>query len=199
MNDLQREALRHFERGNALDESGDRDGAIAEWLEATHLDSQLAEAHYNLGVAFAEQGDNQVAMEQLREAAALDPFDSEARLELASVLVAEQQVDAAIEQLRHVLSVFPDNTAAARFLAETYLDQESWDEAAAALETSGMGEEDAELWLELGDGYENQRRYQDAILAYRRALICQPENSQALHALSILHAPAEQPPASDEG
>ncbi len=198
MSDLQREALSHFERGNVLDESGDRDGAIAEWLEAAHLDPRLAAAHYNLGVAFADQGDSQIAIEQLREAAALDPFDSEARVELAGVLLAEQQADAAIEQLRQVLSVFPGNTAAARFLAEILLDQESWDEAAAALEASGMGEEDVDLWLELGGGYEDQCRYQDAILAYRRALVCQPENLQAIRALSVLHAPTEEPPASDE-
>lgn len=198
MNELQRAARGHFERGNALDENGDRSRAIAEWLEAVHLDPDLAAAHYNLGIAFAERGESQIAEEQLRLAIGIDPFDIEARLELVRNYLDEEQTEAAINQLRQILNIAPGDGEAARLLAELYLDQGRVDESVGALESGGMVEEDADLWVELGRVYEAERRFEDAILAYRRALVCRPGYTPAEQGLVGLDAPTDEPPAPDE-
>ena len=51
------EAVVHFHRGVALKDSGDLDGAIAEYRKALAINPDLADAHNNLGVALEAKGD----------------------------------------------------------------------------------------------------------------------------------------------
>lgn len=100
--------------------------------------------------------------------------------------------DDAVNQLRQILNIAPGDGDAAHLLAQVYLDQEMWDEAAGALEAGALLEADADLWFELGQAYVRQNRQDDAILAYRRALVCQPEHHDATHALRSLGVPIEE-------
>ncbi len=196
--DLQHAAEEHFARGNAFDENGERERAIKEWRETVELNPDHAAAHFNLGIAFSEAGETDLAIEQLREAIRLDPFDSEARRELAQVYVESDRPDDAVNVLRQSLNMMPGDAETAHCLAEIYLDQALWDEAAFALEAGGMLEEDADLWFDLGNGYAGEDRQEDAILAYRRALVCQPVHREAEEALRRLRVPIEEPPDPDE-
>ncbi len=188
----------HFARGNAFDENGERERAIKEWQDAVHLNPDHAAAHFNLGLAFSEAGETDLAIEHLREAIRLEPFDTEARRELAEVYLEVDRPTEAINVLRQSLNMMPGDAETAHCLAEIYLDQALWDEAAAALEAGGMLEEDADLWYDLGRAYEGEDRRQDAILAYRRALVCHPGHRAAEQALERLHIPIEEPPDPEE-
>lgn len=192
--DLRRAAEKHFEQGNRFDENGHREAAIKEWEEAVHLDPEHAAAHYNLGIAYADEGEMELAVNALRQAIHLDPFDVEARRELANIYLELDQSDEAINQLRQALNITPSDAETAHLLAQAYLDQGKWDEAAGALESGGMLEEDADLWQELASAYTRENRSEDAILAYRRALVCQPEHRAAAQALRDLNVPLEEPP-----
>ncbi len=196
--ELIRGAEEHFARGNEFDESGDRERAIKEWQEAVHLNPDHAAAHFNLGIAFSEEGATDLAIEQLREAIRLEPFDTEARRELAAVYLEVDRANDAVNALRQSLNLMPGDAETARSLAEIYLDQAMWDEAAAALEAGGMLEQDADLWYDLGKAYEGEGRHEDAVLAYRRALICHPGHRAAEQALERLHLPIEEPPDAEE-
>ncbi len=66
------DAKAHFDRGMALGDKGDLNGAITEFREAIRLKPDYAEAHYNLGVAFAHKGDLDGAIAELREAIRFD-------------------------------------------------------------------------------------------------------------------------------
>ena len=99
----------------------------------------------------------------------------------------------AIDQLRQLLNIAPSHTDAARRLAELYLDRGKVDESVGALETAGLMEPDADLWFQIGDTYSKQNRADDAILAYRRALIAQPEHVPAQRALARMGASLEEP------
>ena len=192
MNDSQRQAEEHFSRGNQFDENGQREPAIREWLQAIDLDPNHTGAHFNLGIASMEDSDNARAIEHLREVMRLDPLDTEARQLLAEIYLDEDEPGESINQLRQLLNIDPNDTEAAGLLAQIYFDLERWDEAAGALESSGMSEEDANLWFELGMVYEmQQHRIDDAILAYRRALLAQPEHAGAERALRRLNVPVE--------
>jgi tetratricopeptide (TPR) repeat protein len=196
--DLRRAAEEHFERGNSFDENGYPERAIAEWQEAVQLDPEHAEAHYNLGIAYADEGETELAINELREVLRLDSFDTDARRELAEIYLEADRTDDAVNQLRQLLSIAPGDSEAAHQLAEIYLDHGMIDQAAGALEAGAMLEEDADLWFHLGKAYENEQRRDDAILAYRRALIAQPDHRDADMALRQLHAPVEEPPDPDE-
>ncbi len=196
--DARRIAAEHFERGIAFERDGYRDRAIAEWQKAVALDPDFSEAHYNLGIAYADQARNDLAISALREAARLAPFDTDARKALADIYSESEAWAEAENQLRQALHVAPGDSEAAHMLADLYLGQERWDEASGALEAGGMLEEDADLWFELGQAYEDTQRRDDAILAYRRALTAFSEHRDALHALQQLGVPYEAPADPDE-
>lgn len=196
--DLRRAAEEHYQRGNTFDENGYSERAVAEWQEAVHLDPDHAGAHYNLGIAYADEGETALAINEFREVTRLDPFDPDARRELAEVYLEAGHSADAIDQLRQILNIAPGNGEAAHRLAEIYLDHELFDEASGALESGAMLEEDADLWFRLGQAYERERRRDDAILAYRRALVAQPDHRDADMALRQLHVPIEEPPDVDE-
>ncbi len=59
--------------GSALDESGETDGAIAEYKESIRIEPNDAEAHYNLGISLAKKHDGQGALSELRASEKLDP------------------------------------------------------------------------------------------------------------------------------
>jgi len=196
--DLSRAAEEHFERGNSFDENGYSERAIAEWQEAVHLDPGHADAHYNLGIAYADEGETDLAIDELREVLRLKPFDTDTRRELAEIYLEANRAGDAINQLRQLLNIAPGDGDAARGLAEIYFNLGMIDQAAGALEAGAMLEEDADLWFRLGKAYENEQRRDDAILAYRRALIAQPDHRDADMALRQLHAPVEEPPDPNE-
>lgn len=196
--DEKREAQEHFERGNKLDESGDREGAVREWLDAVNLDTELESAHFNLGIAFADDGDMERAVHELRQVIRLDPFDVDARRELAKMLFEVDRVDEGISQLRQALNIVQNDPESAHMLAEAYVEREDWDKAEGALDSGGMLEEDADLWYQIGKAYLNDRRREEAILAFRRALVCNPSHRESDEMLRQLHVPAEETSDSDE-
>jgi tetratricopeptide (TPR) repeat protein len=62
------DAKTHLDRGTALFEMGDLDGAIGEYREAIRLKPGYFEAHYNLGDELSRKGDKQGALAQFRMA-----------------------------------------------------------------------------------------------------------------------------------
>jgi tetratricopeptide (TPR) repeat protein len=66
------DAKAHLDRGIALYQKGDLDGAIAEYREAIRLKPVLADAHYNFGLALEAKGEKQAALEEYRKASELD-------------------------------------------------------------------------------------------------------------------------------
>ncbi len=80
------DANAHYDRGNALYEKGDLEGAIAELREAIRLKPDDAKAHYSLGVALRAKGDLDAAIPELREAIRLKPDFAEAHYNLGFAL-----------------------------------------------------------------------------------------------------------------
>jgi tetratricopeptide (TPR) repeat protein len=189
-------AEEHYRRGNAFDEQDDSRRAIAEWRAALELNPDHAGAHYNLGIAYADEEDWDAAIFELKTATELAPLDPDASYELAEIYFELGELDHAENELRHALNLNPSQAQAAHLLAEIYIQKEKWDHAVAALEQSTMLEDDADLWITVGRAYEQSDRVEDAVLAYRRALIANPQSAQAQRALLDLGAPLEEP--SDE-
>lgn len=196
--DLRRAAEEHFDRANALDQAGNREEAIKEWQETIALDSEHAAAHYNLGIAYADEAEVDLAIAALRQAVHLDPFDVDARRELADLYFEQDRFNDGIDQLRQALNIGPGDGGIANLLAQAYISHDLTDEAAGALEAGAMLEEDADLWFRIGKVYERCGRTEDAILAFRRALVCLPGHRESEQALQFHHVPAEEPPEDDE-
>jgi tetratricopeptide (TPR) repeat protein len=192
--ELSRAAEEHFARGVSFDESGYDERAIAEWQQAIELDPEHVGAHYNLGIAYADEGETELAIGEMRTVLRLEPFDTDARRELAEIFLEADRYEDATEQLRQILNIAPGDGEAAHQLAGIYLARDLIDQAAGALEAGAMMEEDADLWFRVGEAYEKDQRKDDAILAFRRALVAFPEHREAARALQLLHVPIEEPP-----
>ena len=75
-------AVTHLDRGNALLDQGDLDGAIAEYREALRLKPDYANVHNNLGVALKGKGGLDGAIAEYREALRLKPDYADAHMNL---------------------------------------------------------------------------------------------------------------------
>jgi Flp pilus assembly protein TadD len=73
------DAKAHFDRGLALYDKSDLDGAIAEYRAAIRLKPEAAEAHSNLGVALEAKREKQAALAEYRQASELDSTNEKFR------------------------------------------------------------------------------------------------------------------------
>ena len=100
-----------------------------------------------------------------------------------------ENADLCVEQ---ILAIDPQNLAAIRTLERLRRDQGRWDELLGVLDQhaqlSTSAQEQAELWVAMGDLLEHQLRQVDrAATAYHQALELDPQCYAAMHALGVLY------------
>ena len=97
----------------ALEETGDIDGAIDNYLAAVRLDPLFLQAHHNLAQIYMQKGLSQPAIEHFGEVVRLDPKNTLAHLQLARLYIKQGQRLLARDHLTAILSVSPGNQEAA--------------------------------------------------------------------------------------
>lgn len=97
-----------YNRGNALHDRGDIEGAIAKYRSALALKPDFAQAHYNLGIALKDGGKLKDAAAHFQKAAALLPNSAEAQNNLGTVLVNTGKPDEAVAAYRKALAIRGD-------------------------------------------------------------------------------------------
>jgi tetratricopeptide (TPR) repeat protein len=83
------------ELGNALDDTGDSAGAIAQYREAILRKPDFAPAYRNLALAHIRQGQWAAAESAARDAVRIEPKNAQARCDLAVALGSQHKVDEA--------------------------------------------------------------------------------------------------------
>jgi serine/threonine-protein kinase len=119
----------HLNLGNALDDKGDRDGAIAAFRKAITLDPKDANAHTNLGNALYRKGDLGGAIAEYRWAIALDPKDAAAHSNLGIALQAQGDLGGAIAACRRAIALDPKLAQARGALGRALLQKGQFAEA----------------------------------------------------------------------
>jgi tetratricopeptide (TPR) repeat protein len=126
------EAVKHYNRGLELHQSGFLNKAVEEYKAAIKVDDRLEQAYSNLGLIYIAQKNFPRAHEAFDRALALKPNRPTSLNGLASVLYAEKQVEPAVEKWRKVVSIDP-NFASAYYNMGTALESEKhYDEAIKA-------------------------------------------------------------------
>lgn len=198
--DADSQALRHFNAAHEAQDSGDLDKAAREYLEVIRLRPDAAEGYASLGLVYNAQGKFAesarvlgkadklkpglpgvslylgIDLEEQRQAAAavphlvealrLDPGSKEAHTWLGRALWDEGHTQAALEQLRKTSLLFPDDPALLLDSGEAY-------HKAAELEIRRIlaGAAGTPLQYQVyGDIYKDQRRWENAMAHYHRAL-----------------------------
>jgi predicted O-linked N-acetylglucosamine transferase (SPINDLY family) len=119
------------QRGVALHQRGDYDGAVKVFLEAAALAPDVAITHSNLGNTFQALGKLDMAVLCYRAAIERDRGFAAAWNNLANALAAQGKHDDALAHYRHAVSLEPDSAELLTNLGSALQRQGQLDEAAA--------------------------------------------------------------------
>jgi protein O-mannosyl-transferase len=108
-----REKMVFFNYAFALEELGETDRAIDNYLTAVRLDPLFLQAHHNVAQIYMQKGLHEPAIEHFSEVLRLDPASAVAHLQLARLYIKQGQRVLAREHLTAILSVSPGNQEAA--------------------------------------------------------------------------------------
>jgi tetratricopeptide (TPR) repeat protein len=98
----------HLNLGNALDDTGDREGAIRRYRAALWIDPMFAMAHNNLGGVLLKKGDTDGAIAKFRKAIRLKKDYPSPYENLARALFDKGRLGKAIAACREALRLKPD-------------------------------------------------------------------------------------------
>ena len=101
------DASAYYNRGNAKDDKGDLDGAIADYNRAIELDPKLAIAYNNRGNAEKAKGDLSGAIADYNRAIELDPKHASAYYNRGNVKDAKGDLDGAIADFNLAIELDP--------------------------------------------------------------------------------------------
>ena len=120
--------------GIALEDSGDRNGAIACYERLVTLRPRLADAHARLGTLLNLAGRREQAIAHLRRAAAVAPDAALGRLCQARAFLLEDKLAEAETALRHAAALGPSDPEVRRLLGAVLSIQGRFDLATAQFE-----------------------------------------------------------------
>jgi len=153
-----------YRLGRRLFDRGDDAAALVQLGTLCAAKPEFADVHYMVGVLHERSGDLGAAAESLRAALRINPHYTEARLALASVYEQSGDFDQTVELAR---TAPPPETGVSGGLDPT---------TDAKL---------ANLQAALGDAYREAGELADAVEAYRKALVRQPDFHDVRYRLGI--------------
>ena len=184
-----------YKLGVAYQNADRFDDAIKAYERTLSLTPEFALAHHNLGIIFESRGQIEPALFHYQKTVALTPNYWQGWSSLAAFYQRQNQPERAIEYYYEVLKIMPNQPTAVdniHFLLEKSV-LESKTEAEREKLTSLINQtliylpQDAMLWNNLGTVYAQQKRYDDARLAYEKALSIQPDFEAAKKNLDVIH------------
>lgn len=177
--------------GNVLRQMGDRDGALARYRAALHLNPGYELARLNLAALLAEGGQVDEAVSLLREGLTLDPEAIDLRESLAGLLDRRGNVDEALAEYRRVLAAEPERARARNNLAYLLERKGRLDEALAEYRRAVASDPEYALaHLNLGDLLLRRGRLAEAVVSWRAAVALAPDHVGALVNLAWVLATA---------
>jgi len=152
--------------------TGDMNGAIANWRKSLAIDAKSVGAEADLGTALFENGEAKEGEEHLRKAIALEPKFADAHNHLGWELAKAGRLDEGIAELQQANAIRPNS---AEYRANLGYALQLRGDVAGAVEAYQKAVEltegkDWRLLDLLAQAYEKSARYSDAVKAGQRAL-----------------------------
>jgi predicted O-linked N-acetylglucosamine transferase (SPINDLY family) len=170
----------HSNLGNALQDLGQLDSAVASFRRALSIKPDYADTLYNLGNALQAQGKLDSAVACYHQARSINPDDIKVYSNLGLALHAQGKQDAAVESFHHALLLKPDYAEAHNNLGNALKDQGKLDEAVGHFHKALLFKQNfAEAHNNLGNAFKDQGRLDEAIEHYRKALAINPDYVEA--------------------
>lgn len=140
-----------FKQGLSSLESKDYDQAINSFTTALQLKPDWVEAYLNRGQAYAQKDDYDQALSDFNAVLRINPEDVRALLHRGEVFLSQNQVEKAIEDIDQVFLLDP------------------------AFAKKQHNPNIADVYYQIGEKKSNDNRYDDALIAYSRAISLNPD------------------------
>jgi tetratricopeptide (TPR) repeat protein len=124
-------SMANLEFGNALQQEGNADEAIAHFQSALQIEPGLMPAHNNLGYALLQKGRVDEAIAHFQKALQISPNNADICINLGNALLLKGRVDNSITQYQKALQIKPDSAGANYNLGNALLQKGREDEAIA--------------------------------------------------------------------
>jgi Tfp pilus assembly protein PilF len=159
--------------------------AASHYRRAGELDTKSVPAALGLGRTMEELKEKTSARIAFGRAVETDPTDAVARNDYGVFLARSDETDQAIEQLSEATRLSPQNAVYHENLGRAYRKKGQAAEAERELtEASRLSPNDPIVWCALGHLREDQKRYDDAVAAFRAAWNLDPVGEEAASGLS---------------
>ena len=170
----------HVDAGNARDDEGKPDEAIAEYRTAIALDPKDAAAHTNLGKILNDQGKLDEAVAEFSKAIQLEPKDAIRRIDLGNALSDQNKLDEAIAQYHAAIALDSKSAEPHVDLGNVLGNQHKLDDAVAEFRTAiHLDSKDAYAHAGLGLALSDQDKLDDAVAEFRTAVNLNSKNAYA--------------------
>jgi tetratricopeptide (TPR) repeat protein len=149
------------------------------WEDSVRKSPLRIRPHNNLGVVYREAGLLDKAEKEFRETLKLDPEDVHALNNLAAIYHQQNRLDEAESRYRRVLALDPDRHEIHFNLGLLALARGNYAGAEQEFKkTIAGGIEHADIYANLGFCYSKLDRFDEALLAYQKALALDPNYKQ---------------------
>jgi len=170
------EAVKHYNRGVELHQSGFLNQAITEYKAACDADNRMEEAYSNLGLIYAAQKNYAKAIEALNKALTLKPGRPTTLNGLGTVLYARGRVQEAIDRWKECIRM-DHNFASAHYNMGTALENEKDFPGAldSYVKAIKINPSMAEAYYRIGTIFSKDRHAAQASTLLARALELSPD------------------------
>ena len=176
----------HFNLGNALQEQGRLDEAIAHYQRALALKPGYAEAHNNLGNGLKRQGKLDEAMAHYQRAIAFKPDYAEAHNNLGIILKEQDKLDEAMVHCQRAAALKPGSADAHSNLGNVFKQQGKYAEAMVHYQRAlALKPDYAEVYHNMGNVLKEHGKYDEALALYQRAVALKPDFAEAYYNLGV--------------
>jgi tetratricopeptide (TPR) repeat protein len=177
------------------DKTGRKHDAVLEVQDILKRDPNNLEAHKLLGSIYLRSlGDEQntagsqntlhLAVEQYQEITKLEPESVDDHLLLGRLYRLDNDLQKAEAEFKTAVKIDPNSEEAVTTLAYLYNLEGDSTRAAQVLMSIPDASRSAKLYAMLGDTYEQQKQYKEAISAFRRAIELDRDNLDAMRGLA---------------
>ena len=181
-------AASYYNYGDAWLETGHPEEAIKQFNKALAIYPNFSKARNNLGCAFLRLGQTNEAFLCFQQAVEIDPDLADAHNNLAGMLVLRGQLDDAVAHYREVVRIRPDFPGAFQNLVGLLVAQGKPDAAIKSYEQTLRIGETADRHNDFGNLLVRQKRSNEAIEHYDRALQLSPTNGEFHYNLAVVLA-----------
>lgn len=178
-------AFNRYNLGKALDENGDKIGALAEYQAAIGYDPSAAQVYDNLGNTLADLGRSPEAEVAYRTALRLRPNHALAHYNLGTLLLREGRKSEAAEQFSAVVLLEPENIDARDNLGGVLLELGRMQEAETQLRAAAR-RPSVETFFNLGVVYATEGRFAEAREQFEACLRLRPGFKPAMERLALI-------------